>query len=202
MTACGGCNQKHTSPQKHCLGMQQWKVKTQNWSWWVMWKVSRRSSTGAVASKGRSSDIVGSSWHRTCKGLMLSVPSSPWYLLQGQDSWASIPTERWDVLPITVEHQSRDPSHKLDTTKELMGPDGILQSGHWETRPKPWEGCSLSSLRKHSNLLRSQHKKKGKCQTCLQKAEERGFRKLRANQPHLSPWKYYRTNSPRNNFEL
>lgn len=121
---------------------------------------------------------------------------------QGQASWASMPSGRWDVLPTAAEHQSKDHLHKLVTYKRV-DETRWDPSEEKETRSMPLLGCSLSPLRKHRNLVKSLSQgKKGKCYTCLQNAEERGFRKLRANQLHISPWKCYRTNSPRNHFEL
>lgn len=40
---------------------------------------------------------------------------------QGQASWASMPSGRWDVLPTVAEHQSRDHLHKLVTYKRVDG---------------------------------------------------------------------------------
>lgn len=160
MKAWGGCNQEETSPQKHCPGMQEWKVKTQNGNWWVMWKVTRRAFTSTVATRGRTSDIVGKSLTQGMHGadalsaFFISVftgkvrfPELP-CLVEGEMFYLQQQNIRVGPLTQTVHIQ------------ELMGPDGFLQSGHWETRSKPSQGCSLSSLRKHSNLVRSPSQEK------------------------------------------
>ena len=83
MEACGGCNQEETSLQKHCPGMQERKVKTQLELQLMSDVKSHKKDfyryTGSQKENqgyhGQLTDIG----HE--KGLMYSVPSSPWSLL-------------------------------------------------------------------------------------------------------------------------
>lgn len=199
MKAWGGCNQEETSPQKHCPGMQEQKVKTQNGNWWVMWKVTRRAFTGTVATRGRASDIVGNS---LTQGVHRADALSAFFI--------SVFTGkvRLPELPCLVEGEMfylQQQNIRVGTTYT-----NCTHTRVDGTRWVPSEWTLRNQVKAIPRLLSvisaiwwgPHHKKKGKCHTCLQRAEERGWRKLRANQPHLSPWKCYRTNSPRNHFEL
>lgn len=142
---------------------------SQNCNWWVMWKATGRASTSTQVAKRRTGDTMGNllTWDMERADVLcafytlvftgktkLAVPLAGGKFYLQQQRKLKVPT-----------------SVKWTRTKMSVGPDGMLQSVHWETRPKAPQGCSQSSLKILSNLLRP--RKKQMSHLCSKRARKR-----------------------------
>jgi len=170
-----------------------------NWNRRVTWRATRRASTGTLAARRRTKDITGSLLTQDVKkadtlcAFFTSVSTGkirlPGFLCLVAGEKFHLQQQRKIKVGTTCTNRT----HK----KKSMGPDGMPQGVHWEIRPKSSQGRSLPSLKKHRNLVRSPMIGKRQMSHLSSKRGRKRIQ-LKANQTHLSPWKCYRTNSPRN----